>query len=76
MTNSSPLLAIRDLSVEFQLGDEYVRALRDVSFELEPGETLGLAGESGCGKSTAAMAIMNLLPENGRIAGGPGPVRR
>lgn len=70
MNRQLSLLKVKNLSVQFRLGDEYATALRDVSFEVHAGETLGLAGESGCGKSTAALAIMNLLPDNGRIAGG------
>jgi oligopeptide/dipeptide ABC transporter ATP-binding protein len=64
------LLKVEGLSVDFRLGDEYARAVRDVDFEVGRGQTLGLAGESGCGKSTAALGIMNLLPDNGRIGGG------
>lgn len=64
------LLKVNDLTVQFQLGREYVSAIREVSFDLKQGETLGLAGESGCGKSTVALALMNLLPDNGRISNG------
>ena len=44
--------------------------LRGVSFEIEPGRSYGLVGESGCGKSTAALGIVRYLPRNGRITGG------
>ena len=64
------LLGVENLTIQFKLGDEYVSAVRDLDFDLRPGETLGLAGESGCGKSTAALGIMNLLPDNGRISDG------
>ena len=70
MSAADLLLGVENLNIEFRLGEEYVRAVRDLNFELRPGETLGLAGESGCGKSTAALGIMNLLPDNGRISGG------
>jgi peptide/nickel transport system ATP-binding protein len=46
------------------------RALEDVSFDVHPGQTLGLVGESGCGKTTTLMAVMRLLPANGRIVSG------
>jgi peptide/nickel transport system ATP-binding protein len=44
--------------------------VQDVSFTLKPGESLGLVGESGCGKSTVALSLLKLLPENGRIVSG------
>ena len=64
------LLDVRELTRHFKLGGGDVKAVQKVSFMLEPGESLGLAGESGCGKTTAALAILKLLPENGRIVGG------
>lgn len=70
MSAADLLLGVENLNIEFRLDAEYVHAVRDLNFELRPGETLGLAGESGCGKSTAALGIMNLLPDNGRISGG------
>jgi peptide/nickel transport system ATP-binding protein len=64
-----PLLEVQNLSVllHTQRGPAY--AVRDVSFTLERGETLGLVGESGCGKSMTAMAVMGLLPENAKVGG-------
>jgi len=64
------LLDVRDLRVYFRLSAGWVKAVDGVSFTVEPGESLGLAGESGCGKTTAATALLKLLPENGRIKGG------
>ncbi|GAB3770901.1 ABC transporter ATP-binding protein [Ramlibacter monticola] len=63
------LLEVRDLSVELQTHRGPAYAVRDVSFSLEPGETLGLVGESGCGKSITALALLGLLPENARVTG-------
>ena len=51
-------------------GTPDVKAVRDVSLTLEKGETLGIVGESGCGKTTLAQAIMGALPDNGEITGG------
>jgi oligopeptide/dipeptide ABC transporter ATP-binding protein len=64
------LLDVRDLKTYFKLSAGWVRAVDGVSFTLEPGQSLGLAGESGCGKTTAATSILKLLPENGRIVAG------
>jgi peptide/nickel transport system ATP-binding protein len=64
-----PLLEVKDLSVELQTHRGPAYAVRDVSFSLEPGETLGLIGESGSGKSITVLALMGLLPENARVTG-------
>ena len=64
------ILDVRDLKAYFKLRDGDVKAVDGVSFNLEQGKSLGLAGESGCGKTTAALAILKLLPENGRIVSG------
>jgi peptide/nickel transport system ATP-binding protein len=64
-----PLLEVRDLSIELQTHRGPARAVRGASFTLERGDTLGLVGESGCGKSITAMALMGLLPENARVSG-------
>ena len=62
---SAPLLKVKQLSTGVQKGDACVPVLDDVSFELNPGQTLGLVGESGCGKSITALSIMGLLPKPG-----------
>jgi peptide/nickel transport system ATP-binding protein len=64
-----PLLEVQDLSVELQTHRGPAYAVRNVSFSLERGESLGLIGESGCGKSITVMALMGLLPENARVTG-------
>jgi oligopeptide transport system ATP-binding protein len=68
--SAAPLLRVLDLETSFVVGGELVQAVRGVSFELQPGQTLGLVGESGCGKSVTALSIMRLLPPNGGITGG------
>ena len=66
------LLEVKDLEVDFRVGDgKVVTAIKDVNFSLIKGHTLGIVGESGCGKSVTANTIMKLLPkESGIIAGG------
>ena len=64
------LLSLRHLTTEFYSGGRWLEAVSDVSFDLRPGEILGLVGESGCGKSTIAYSIMRLLAKNARISGG------
>jgi peptide/nickel transport system ATP-binding protein len=68
---ATALLELRDLRTHFAGDDGEFRAVDGVSFSLKPGETLGIVGESGCGKSVTALSIMGLVPQPpGRIAGG------
>ncbi len=67
---STPLLAVKDLSVEFRTRTGTVHALERVSFELGRGEMLGIVGESGSGKSVTAYALMGLLGRAGRVTSG------
>jgi oligopeptide/dipeptide ABC transporter ATP-binding protein len=64
------LLEVKDLQTVFETEDGTVRAVDGVSFHIDPGETLGLVGESGCGKSVTSLSIMRLVSRPGRIAGG------
>lgn len=64
-----PLLEVRNLRIAFPEAHGDVDIVDDVSFAVRPGETMGLVGESGCGKSITAMAIMGLLPPSARISG-------
>jgi peptide/nickel transport system ATP-binding protein/oligopeptide transport system ATP-binding protein len=67
----NPLIDVKNLEVQFEVRGVTLRAVDNVSFTIAPGETLGLVGESGCGKSVTASAIMRIVPQPpGRIAGG------
>jgi oligopeptide transport system ATP-binding protein len=71
MSADTPLLEVRDLSVDFRSGSSVVHALRGVSFQIQAGQTLALLGESGSGKSVTSLSIMGLLPRGaGRITSG------
>lgn len=64
------LLKVRNLAVHYQTSNGPVKAVDGIDFNIRPGEALGLVGESGCGKTTAAKAMLKLLPPNGDIASG------
>ncbi|HTX46248.1 MAG TPA: ABC transporter ATP-binding protein [Solirubrobacteraceae bacterium] len=66
----APLLQIVDLKTRIPLRSGVVHAVDGLSFDVEQGETVGIVGESGCGKTMAAMSIMRLLPRNAYISGG------
>lgn len=66
-----PLLRVEGLSVEFATGHGWARVVEDVSFTVEAGRTLGLLGESGCGKSVTSLAVLGLLPrQSSRVVAG------
>src|SRR5262249_25242779 len=69
-TLMEPLLQVRDLRTQFFTDDGVVQAVNGISFDLYEGESLGIVGESGCGKSMTALSIMGLVPEPGRVTGG------
>jgi len=66
---SQPLLEFRHASVDYVTSSSTVSAVTDVTLTLAAGETFGLVGESGCGKTTLSMALMGLLPAAARIGG-------
>jgi oligopeptide transport system ATP-binding protein len=61
--DTPPLLSVRDLRVTFGSGDRIVHAVNGISYDLASGDTLGVVGESGCGKSVSSLALMRLLPK-------------
>lgn len=67
---SATLLHVRNLSVDYVTGKRALHAVEDVSFTLDKGKSLALVGESGCGKTTAMLALLRLLPAAGRIVSG------
>ena len=62
------VLSVRDLRVSFPSGDGEVEPVRGISFDVVPGEAVGLVGESGCGKSLTALAVADLIEEPGRVS--------
>jgi len=69
-TATDPLLSVRDLRVSFRMDEGVVRAVDGVSFDVFPGQVLGIVGESGCGKSVTMRAILQLIDPPGRITSG------
>jgi oligopeptide/dipeptide ABC transporter ATP-binding protein len=67
---AEPLLAVEDLRVQFKTQRGTVHAVNGISFEIGRGATLGVVGESGCGKSVTALALLGILPRAGRVVGG------
>ena len=74
--NAQPLLSVRDLRVSFALDEGLVRAVEGTSFDVMPGQVLGVVGESGCGKSVTMRAILQLVERPGRITNGEIRFRR
>jgi peptide/nickel transport system ATP-binding protein len=64
------LLEVDNLTMHYKLSEGHVKAVNEVSFKLNQGKTLGLVGESGCGKTSVALSLMGLLPSNGEIIRG------
>lgn len=69
MNKQDVILTVNNLQVDFKGDGGLVNAVRDISFELRQGETIGIVGESGSGKSVTALAIMGLLPQTGKVSG-------
>lgn len=67
---SKPILKVSDLTVHYRTSQGTIQALRDVNFQLSESNALGILGESGCGKTTLAQALLRILPENGEIVNG------
>jgi len=67
---NTPVLKVEDLEIIYKTRAGPLRAIRDVSFEVQPGEALGVVGESGCGKTTLALGVVNYIAKNGQITEG------
>src|SRR6516225_9724737 len=70
MSFGGPLLAVDGLRVEFWTSRGTIHAVNGISFSIGAGETLGIVGESGCGKSVTSLALLGILPRAGRAVGG------
>jgi oligopeptide/dipeptide ABC transporter ATP-binding protein len=69
-SNGTPVVDVRDLRIEIALRDSTIHAVDGVSFSISQGETIGLVGESGCGKTTTGLGLLRLLPPGGRVVSG------
>ena len=67
---SAPILDVSDLTVHYRTSHGAIQALRNVTFQLEEGQSLGILGESGCGKTTLGQALLRILPDNAEIKSG------
>ena len=70
MSEQQPLLSVRDLTLAYKTRKGFVSAVDGVSFDLQPGESMGLVGESGCGKTSIAVSLMRLMADNAVIQKG------
>ena len=69
-TEQKSILSVKDLQIYFNTDEGVVKAVDGVTFDIAQGKTLGVVGESGCGKSTVGRALLQILDRNGRINGG------
>ncbi len=76
MSDNKPVLEVKNLKTYFDLDEGLLKAVDDVSFEIGKNETLGIIGESGCGKSVTAQSVIRIEPEPGRIVSGEIILRR
>ncbi|MCB0083877.1 MAG: ATP-binding cassette domain-containing protein, partial [Caldilineaceae bacterium] len=68
--SSSTVLSVKNLAIAYKVRGGEIEAVQNVSFELKEGESFGLVGESGCGKSTVAWSLVNFLGRNGYVKRG------
>ncbi|HWU40769.1 MAG TPA: ATP-binding cassette domain-containing protein, partial [Candidatus Acidoferrum sp.] len=76
MSHPAPLLSVRDLKTYFMLDEGVVKAVDGVSFDVQAGETFGIVGESGCGKSVTIKSILRIVEAPGKIVEGQILLRR